>query len=211
MIAHSSKTPLSFNLNTYKLPIVFSAAAIVTLLTFTLMERLVHSDLKAPVETAPRKVATVVMDPPEPPIVLPPIPAPVDVPVPPPMPPTIAENISQELTFDVPLPPPPPAAKIRHSDTGATDSGAIPIVRIAPEYPQRQAQRGIEGYVDLTFDISTTGQPINIRIVESQPEGVFDRAASRALARWKYRPMLVDGVAQVQYGQTTRIRFDLQG
>ncbi|USA42316.1 energy transducer TonB [Spongiibacter taiwanensis] len=194
----------------FKYPMILFTAILITLLTFTLMEKLVHSDPEFPEEMVNHRVATVVMDPPEPIEIQPPIPSPPDVPLPPPMPPAIAQNFSQALTFDVPLPPPPPTTQIKHENSGSADSGAIPIVRIAPEYPQRQAQRGVEGYVDLAFDISITGQPINIRILESQPQGVFDRAASRALARWKYRPKVVDGAPTVQYGQSTRIRFDLQ-
>ena len=33
----------------------------------------------------------------------------------------------------------------------------LPIVRVAPVYPARALSRGLEGYVDMGFTVTTTG------------------------------------------------------
>jgi len=35
----------------------------------------------------------------------------------------------------------------------------LPIVRVAPVYPARALSRGLEGYVDMSFTVTTTGTP----------------------------------------------------
>lgn len=85
----------------------------------------------------------------------------------------------------------------------------VPFLKLQPEYPSRALKRGIEGYVDLAFDITAAGTTSNIRVIESQPEGVFDRAAIRALERWKYKVPVTDGKPQGQVDMMTRLRFEL--
>ncbi|MCH8493864.1 MAG: M56 family metallopeptidase [Idiomarina sp.] len=69
-----------------------------------------------------------------------------------------------------------------------------PIVRIEPRYPAYQAERGIEGYVDLEFVIDNSGKVTDIEILRSSPQGDFDEEAVRALERWRYVPQ--DNVMQ---------------
>ncbi|MEM6486411.1 MAG: energy transducer TonB, partial [Pseudomonadota bacterium] len=84
------------------------------------------------------------------------------------------------------------------------------FLKLQPEYPSRALSRGIEGYVDLAFDISSTGATSNIRVVDAEPEGVFERAAIRALERWKYKVPITKGVPQGQVDMMTRLRFELE-
>lgn len=88
--------------------------------------------------------------------------------------------------------------------------GAIPLVNVPPEYPRRALQRGIQGYVDLIFDITASGQTTNIRVLAAEPADVFERAAIRALGKWKYQPPIEDGRPVSQRNITTRIRFSLE-
>ncbi len=74
-----------------------------------------------------------------------------------------------------------------------TDGDAIPLVRVPPQYPQRAASRGINGWVQLEFTIMESGGVEDIIVVAAEPTGYFERAAERALARWKYKPKIVDG------------------
>lgn len=89
------------------------------------------------------------------------------------------------------------------------NSGPIPSVRVEPTYPQAALRRGIEGFVDIMFDISSKGSTENIRIVGSQPQGVFDKAAIKAIARWKFQPANLDGTSVATYDQVTRLRFSI--
>ncbi|MCF2860438.1 TonB family protein [Pseudoalteromonas sp. SMS1] len=90
-----------------------------------------------------------------------------------------------------------------------TDAQATPLVRIDPNYPVTAARDGIEGWVQLTFSISPTGQVIDAQVVNAEPKRIFNRAALKALKRWKYRPQMVNGKAIVQTGQSVMLEFNL--
>ncbi|MDC3214118.1 energy transducer TonB [Pseudoalteromonas distincta] len=86
---------------------------------------------------------------------------------------------------------------------------ATPIVRINPKYPTTTARDGIEGWVQLSFSISPTGEVIDPVVINAEPKRTFDREAIRAIKRWKYRPKVIEGVAQLQTGQTVQLDFKL--
>ncbi len=93
-------------------------------------------------------------------------------------------------------------------DIGANQQ-AMPLHRVEPTYPARALQRGIEGYVVMSFTIDETGQPTDIEVLEAEPKRVFEREAMRALRNWKYQPKLVDGKAVTQPGQSVKLEFKL--
>lgn len=84
-----------------------------------------------------------------------------------------------------------------------------PLVRFPPEYPMRARSRRIEGYVVVQFTVTETGAVAEPEVVQADPPGVFDRAAVRAVLRWKYQPQMVGGkpASVVTY---TKINFKLQ-
>ncbi|MPW36168.1 energy transducer TonB [Vibrio sp. B1Z05] len=86
----------------------------------------------------------------------------------------------------------------------------MPLQRIEPRYPARALSRKIEGYVVMSFTINDRGRPTDIKIVDSKPKRIFDREAMRALQRWKYQPLVVNGKAIAQKGQTLKLEFRLQ-
>ena len=94
---------------------------------------------------------------------------------------------------------------------GGGDRGVVPLVRVDPDYPPRARQRGIEGYVDLEFTIGPVGTVENARVIAANPPAVFDRAALRAVRRWRYNPQVVEGVAVAREGVRVRLRFKLGG
>ncbi len=73
------------------------------------------------------------------------------------------------------------------------DSLLTAIIRTPPVYPSRAAARGVEGYVDILYTITKTGLVEDPVVLEAQPEGMFEKAAMRAIVRWKYSPMLENG------------------
>jgi protein TonB len=89
-----------------------------------------------------------------------------------------------------------------------SDMDAVPLVRIAPEYPRRAAQLGLKGWVLLEFTVTTLGTTEDIRVADSDPPRTFDRAAMRAVKKFKYRPKVVDGQPVVQHGVQIVISFD---
>lgn len=89
-----------------------------------------------------------------------------------------------------------------------SDMDAIPLVRIAPEYPARAAARGIGGWVLLEFTVTAAGATREVRVVDSDPPRTFDRVAIRAVERFKYRPKVVDGKPVEQHGVRVVLEFD---
>jgi len=89
-----------------------------------------------------------------------------------------------------------------------SDMDAVPLVRIAPEYPPRAAARGIGGWVLLEFTVTTAGATRDVRVVDADPAGTFDRVAVKAVERFKYRPKVVDGRPVEQHGVQLVLEFD---
>ncbi len=85
----------------------------------------------------------------------------------------------------------------------------LPIVRVAPVYPARALSRGIEGYCDMSFTVTTTGTVAD-PLVTFSTSSLFERAATRAVLKFKYKPRVVDGIPVDVPGVTTRIRFQLE-
>ncbi|MGK7296533.1 MAG: energy transducer TonB [Candidatus Wenzhouxiangella sp. M2_3B_020] len=88
------------------------------------------------------------------------------------------------------------------------EGDVVPLVRIAPQYPRDAQMNMIEGYVTIEFTITETGSVRDPRVVESKPPRVFDRAAIRAILRWKFKPRVVDGTA-IARRATQTIEFNL--
>ena len=101
-------------------------------------------------------------------------------------------------------------AMTRMSMSAGSDRDVIPLVRIAPEYPPRALSRGLEGWVRVQFTITPTGTVKDAIVVEAEPKGMFEDAALKAIARWRYNPRVEGGVAVERVGVETIIRFQLE-
>ena len=85
----------------------------------------------------------------------------------------------------------------------------LPIVRVAPVYPARPLSRGLEGHVDLSFTVTSAGT-VRDPIVLFSSSSLFDRAATQAVLKFKYKPRVVDGVPVDVPGVKTRITFKIE-
>jgi len=94
---------------------------------------------------------------------------------------------------------------------GAGDGQVMPLVRIEPQYPRQAAMRGIEGWVLLQFDITSSGTVDNIEVLDSEPRRIFDSEARRALLKWKYKPRVEEGKAVAQPANKVKLAFKLEG
>ena len=83
-----------------------------------------------------------------------------------------------------------------------------PLVRIPPRYPRSASRRGIEGSVRVAFTITKDGVVTNARVLKAAPPGVFDKAALRAIKKWKFAPKIIDGQA-VEQTAAQEITFKL--
>jgi len=98
----------------------------------------------------------------------------------------------------------------RYERSIGEDRDVIPIVRIAPDYPPAQLKSQTEGWVKVQFSITPTGTVQDPVVVDGSPTGVFDAAALKAIARWRYNPKVEDGVPVERVGVQTIIRFRLE-
>ncbi len=85
-----------------------------------------------------------------------------------------------------------------------------PLARISPVYPPSAERRGIEGWVRVAFTIAEDGSVVEPRVVDAEPKSVFDRAALRAISKWRYQPQVIDGKAIRRAGVEVTVEFRLQ-
>lgn len=91
----------------------------------------------------------------------------------------------------------------------ATDGEYLPIVKVAPQYPRRALNRGIEGYVIIQYTVTKQGTTKDAIVIEAKPTGMFDKAALSSAARYKYKPRVTNGVPVEVPGVRTKITFQL--
>lgn len=95
--------------------------------------------------------------------------------------------------------------QLNNASISATDGEMLPLVAIAPQYPTRAAQRGIQGWCLVSFTVDGLGNvdEESIVVVDAEPTSIFDRSSIRAAGRFKFQPRVVDGqgvaVNDVQY------------
>jgi protein TonB len=136
-------------------------------------------------------------------------------PKPPELPPEVPPQDMDSVDPNAPtinIPAPPVSTNIDIGGPGGmniAEGDYLPIVRVAPVYPARALSRGIEGYVDMSFTVTTTGT-VKDPIVEFSTSSLFDRAATRAVLKFKYKPRVVDGIPVDVPGVKTRISFQIE-
>lgn len=92
----------------------------------------------------------------------------------------------------------------------ASDGEYLPIVKVAPIYPARAQSRGQEGWVLLEFTVTQTGSVRDPKVIEAEPPGVFDDAASKAVLKFKYKPRVENGLPVEVPGVQHLITFQLE-
>lgn len=101
------------------------------------------------------------------------------------------------------------SAMSKMSLSAGSDRDTIPLVRVPPDYPQRAISRGLEGWVQVQFTITGTGSVKDAVVVKSSSK-IFEEAALKSIARWRYNPKIEGGVAVDRVGVQTIIRFTLE-
>jgi protein TonB len=88
------------------------------------------------------------------------------------------------------------------------DGEVIPLVRIPPRYPRSAARRGLEGVVTVSFTITVTGTVRDPVVVSATTKNTFNKAALKAILKWKFKPQVVDG-KPIERKATQEIVFKL--
>jgi protein TonB len=100
-------------------------------------------------------------------------------------------------------------------NTQANEFGAqftenlFPLHTPDPRYPKRAQKRGIEGWVKIGFTIKPNGSVKDMLILESEPAGIFDNITRQTVAKWKFKPQLLNGKPTARSVEKV-IRFNLQ-
>ncbi len=74
------------------------------------------------------------------------------------------------------------------------EEGGALITRIEPRYPSRARLRGYTDTVQIEFRVTDTGEVSNITVVSSNSRVSFERAVVQAVRKWRYEPLIRDGV-----------------
>lgn len=88
------------------------------------------------------------------------------------------------------------------------DEPPRPVAQTPIPYPARAKAAGVTGYVVLSLLIGPTGQIEKVKVLESQPSGVFDDAAVAGVQAWRFQPASYRG-ENVRVWARQRVRFDL--
>ena len=86
---------------------------------------------------------------------------------------------------------------------------SVQIVKQRTSWYLVRTDRGIEGWVAVEFTISKLGTVKNPRVIGSHPSSIFDRAALKAIRKWKYNPKIEDGEPVERPGVKVKLTFDL--
>jgi protein TonB len=187
-----------------------TSGAAITMALFYVMNLLIEMQPGAVVEPRqPMEVAWVrVPQPEDSPTLTPPIPERIPKPAPPPMP--TSRTDAGESTLSVPRAAPPTPRATPVGQVGAwSDGPLVSMIKVQPVYPARAAQSGLEGYVVVEFDVRADGTVENARVIESSNQ-VFERSALNAAYRFRFKPRVVDGVAQASPGVRNLFRYEME-
>ncbi len=80
---------------------------------------------------------------------------------------------------------------------------------VAPKYPRSAQRRGISGWVELFFTVTTDGTVKDVVVHASEPRDLFDNAATRAVEKWEFEPVLDNGAA-IEQRAAVRMMFALE-
>ncbi|MFT6046489.1 MAG: protein TonB [Arenicella sp.] len=92
----------------------------------------------------------------------------------------------------------------------SNDGEYLPIFRAPPIYPRRAQERGLCGWVELTYTVTASGGTRDPMVTASS-SSMFERAAMKAAEKYKYKPRQVAGKPVDVEGVPIRIVFEMEG
>jgi protein TonB len=129
---------------------------------------------------------------------------------PPEMPaPSQADNFDNSMAVSMSAPNVEANLNVGGVGFGVSDGEYLPIVKVAPVYPSRALTRGLEGYVIVEFTVTRQGTVRDPVVVEST-SSLFERAATEAALKFKYKPRVIDGEPVEVPGVRNKITFEIQ-
>jgi len=94
---------------------------------------------------------------------------------------------------------------------GVGEGDYLPIVKVAPIYPQRALSRGIEGYCVVSYTVTRQGTIRDPFVVEGQcTSSLFESASLQAALKFKYKPRVIDGQAVEVPGVQNKFTYEIE-
>jgi protein TonB len=110
------------------------------------------------------------------------------------------------------LPPVPaePIVDAFQAGDGAPINRDVELISSAvPAYPADALAQRLEGWVEVEFTVTETGEVAAPSVADSEPSGVFEQAALESVATSRYEPRLLNG-KPVAHRTSTTVRFTLE-
>lgn len=93
---------------------------------------------------------------------------------------------------------------------GVGEGDYLPIVKVAPIYPNRALTRGIEGYCVVQYTVTRQGTTRDPFVIEDQcTSSLFHRASINAALKFKYKPRIMDGEAVEVPGVQNKFTYEI--
>jgi protein TonB len=93
---------------------------------------------------------------------------------------------------------------------GVGEGDYLPIVKVAPIYPARALQRGLEGFCVVQYTVTNLGTIKDPVVVQDQcTSSLWHRASLQAALKFKYKPRVIDGVAVEVPGVQNKFTYEI--
>ena len=93
---------------------------------------------------------------------------------------------------------------------GVGEGDYLPIVKVAPIYPNRALTRGVEGYCVVQYTVTRQGTTKDPVVIEDQcTSSLFHRASLNAALKFKYKPRIMDGEAVEVPGVQNKFTYEI--
>ena len=92
----------------------------------------------------------------------------------------------------------------------SNDGEYLPIFRAPPIFPRRALERGICGWVELSYTVTAAGTTKDAVVINSS-SSMFERNAIKAALKYKYKPRQVGGKAVDVPNVAILISFKVEG
>ncbi len=128
---------------------------------------------------------------------------------PPPSPPNIDNVKPNPVAISI------PAVKVNQKIISdpfqiGTEGDYLPIVKVAPIYPNRALTRGVEGFCVVQYTVTNLGTTKDPFVVTDQCDSsLFHRASVNAALKFKYKPRIIDGEAVEVPGVQNKFTYEI--
>jgi TonB family protein len=101
--------------------------------------------------------------------------------------------------------------KTRDVEKVGWSNNLVPTRQVKATYPRGAAAKSKDGWVQMTYSIDSKGFVHDVVVVESYPEGVFEKNAVRALEKWEFAIPANMANAQFPMKRTIVFSFTMKG